>query len=439
MKIILGAMILIINIYATSRGISNIFIAGILCIVCIAYYVISRKSGNSVVIAFTELMCYTWSSSWRNIFGGYFGNMQIPWFYIIGMIVVLYILFKSRLNYSQSKIPILIAYVFLIIFGFIPVIIAYNFSEALADYVTYSFFLVMTFMFNFTNISFSKAEYNNILKAFVNASLLTSIGIIVQAAIQKTTGIDIVRNVTTEISGGNRVTSALIFADTSSAMICLGVAVMIIIINPKLIRFRYLTVLSIIAGMGLSSTRTGLIALLITFIVYAVFQKSIVKKVKLLVSLSIAGIVGLFTLSFVRDMSNLSDLLNPSGRIEGYIAALKIWYDNPIFGIGFGDGYLTALMNYIPIPHLTLLNLLVQAGIVYVFLFVVVIYYYYRMAKKYNMKTEVYTIFLSVVGSCFIPTLFSARFFTIVIMMVCIRKKIIQESITEIPIFEVVN
>ena len=118
---------------------NQIFIACLLLCICISFIYVSKKQGNSLLIALVELLCYTWSSSWRNIFGGSFADIPIPWFYLIGLVIVLYFVFNRKFR-IQKKLFIMLW--ILITLGLIPVIISADFREAITEYITLLFFIL---------------------------------------------------------------------------------------------------------------------------------------------------------------------------------------------------------------------------------------------------------------------------------------------------------
>lgn len=421
MKPFLGFLLLLINILASSTDASNIIIAFIQLCIILKFIAVSKKQGNSFLVALIELLCYSWSSSWRNIFGGDFADIPLPWFYLIGLLIVLYIIFCKKFSINKSIFIIML----LIIVGLIPLFKSSYFYDAISQYITFLFFYVVVGTISSANITISENELFNILKSFVYAILFSSIGIISQFLMQSYTGFDFVNNVQTEFLGGRRMISSLLFKDISSATICLGLGVIIVILDMKKFKHPYIISLCIIAGMVLSSARTGFITLFITLAIYIITAKKNIKnKGKTVFIIVFAGIVGGMAYYAVRGISNISQLLDDNGRFTGYKKALEIWSMNPIFGIGFSDTYLSQLMQ-LPIPHLSLLNIMTQAGVIYTLLLTLLIIYFYNLSLHSKYRYGKYMLIHSVIGSLFVPGLLSARFLTIVIIVIILQEKTI--------------
>ena len=424
MKHFLGLLFLLVNIYAASTRQSNIFIACLLLCICISFIYVSKKQGNSLLIALVELLCYTWSSSWRNIFGGSFADIPIPWFYLIGLVIVLYFVFNRKFR-IQKKLFIMLW--ILITLGLIPVIISADFREAITEYITLLFFYLVIGAVSFSNISIKEDDYFSVLKSFVYAILFSSIFIIFQFVVQYLYGYNFIRGTQSTLLGGRRLVSSLMFDDVSSATICLGIGVIIILLNLKKFKYPYFMSLFIITGMTLTSARTGFIALIMTCVLYLLFAKNIINKFKVLVIIAFAGLIGLTAFFVVRDISSIDVLLNDNGRFDGYITAFNIWFKHPILGIGFGDSYLSQLMQ-MPIPHFSLLKILTQTGIIYTLCLLALLLYYYKISNQSIYNCGKYMLIHVMIGALFVPGIFSARFLTVIIIIISLQEKVIQSK-----------
>ena len=424
MKPFLGFLFLLVNIFSTSTGKSNIVIASILLCICISYIYVSKKKGNGLLVSLVELLCYTWSSSWRNIFGGSFESMPIPWFYLIGLMILLYIIFRNEFKVQKG---IFILLWLLITLGIIELAISPGFSEAMTEYITVLFLYLVIGAVQFSKITIEENEYFSMLKSFVYAMLISSIFIILQFAIQSFTGYDFLSSSETVLLGGRRMMNTLLFGDISSATICLGIGVIIIIMDFKRFKHPYLISSLIIGGMTLSSARTGFITLIITSIIYIVFAKNTVNKIKVTIVSALAGVIGIIAYFTVRKVSSLDVLLSDNGRFVGYILAVQIWAKNPIFGVGFGDGNLSLMMQ-MPVPHFSLLKILTQTGIVYFLCLLALLIYYYIVSKRSIYHYGKYMFINTMIGSLFIPGIFSARFLTVILVIIILQEKIVSSK-----------
>lgn len=420
MKPFCGFLFLLVNVLASSTGQSNLIIAVILLCICISFIYFSKKNGDSFLISLIGLLCYTWSSSWRNIFGGSFAEIPIPWFYVIGLVIVIYILVFKKLSIQRGMFFLLSA---LITLGFISLIISNDFSEAITDYITLLFLYTVIGTVQFAKICIKESGYFSVLKSLVYANFITCIAIIIQFIIQYFLGYNFINGSQTVLLGNVRIVSSLMFGDISSATICLGIGILIVVLDFKRFKHPYLISSVIVGGIALSSARTGFITLIITCIIYIVFSKDSFNKIKVILISILAGFIGMISYFSVRGISTIDTLLDDNGRFIGYISSFNIWSEHPVFGIGFGDKYLSFLMN-MPVPHFSLLKILTQTGIIYFICLILLLIKFYRLSISSQFSYGKYMFIHSMIGALFIPGIFSARFLTIVLIVIILQRKI---------------
>lgn len=172
-----------------------------------------------------------------------------------------------------------------------------------------------------------------------------------------------------------------------------------------------LTVLCMLSNQFMTTGRTGMIASFIPFLLWGVIRKSF--KVFMLMSLGagliiyyVAGNLDRFRLAQggVATLQGLDDL--STGRIEQYLVALKIIYENPLFGSGFGNAVYYGRSWYI---HNTVLRFAAEGGlplaIIIISLFSLAIFRGYKKTSRGSNASlgALLTVTAGIVASMFEP------------------------------------
>ena len=420
MKIFIGVLFLLVNIVACNIGLNGILTALILGALCIWFVVLERKKGVAKEIYLLELMCYVWSSSWRSFMGTPFSTLPLPWFYIIGAFLLLFTILPMLWKRSKT-----VLYVFvLLVLGIIPTLLSPNLTEGLSFYITVAFCILVPVAIE------QKAELNDsnrdlVANAFINATVIAGVFLIAQAVIQLIFNYNFVTGKTPEVLGGYRIMSVLMFEDISSAMIAFAASSMMLI--KRWNKTAILKLLVLVGAMALSSSRTGFVAFVIVFGIYILFGVNKKHRLKLLIAFAVLAVAALAVYSRVRGINSLSSLFDENGRFSGYINSLKIWVTKPIFGFGFSDNALAVAMGE-PIPHFALLKILVEGGIIYFMAMVAYLFKVFMLGVKSKSQIGFYALLVTLIGSCFIPSLFEARFICIIISLIMLDSKVTREA-----------
>ena len=345
-----------------------------------------------------------------------FSQMPLPWFYIIGAFLLLFTILPMLWKKSKT-----VVYVFvLLVLGIIPTVLSPNLAEGLSFYITVAFCLLVPVAIE------QKAELNDqnrdlVANSFINATVIAGLFLIAQAVIQLLFNYNFVTGKTPEILGGYRIMSVLMFEDISSAMIAFAASAMMLI--KRWNKSALLKILVLVGAMVLSSSRTGFVAFIIAFGIYILFGVNKKHRLKLLIAFGVLAVGALAVYSKVRGIDSLGSLFDENGRFSGYINSLKIWVTKPIFGFGFSDGALAVTMGE-PIPHFALLKILVQGGIIYFFAMVAYLFKVFMLGIKSKSQIGFYALLVTLLGSCFIPSLFEARFICLIISLIMLDSNV---------------
>ena len=172
--------------------------------------------------------------------------------------------------------------------------------------------------------------------------------------------------------------------------------------------------LPLTAGMLIVSSRTGLAALLIVLALYFLFtRKKFTFRTSILVVLGIVAVV--VVLTKMQSLRGTQSLLDSSGRIEGYIDALEVFLNHPVFGVGLG---LTNLFNStgLGVPHNFFIQYLCQTGFVGTVL-ICLPFIVYIGNELTSSKCIKWVFILIFIGAMLIPDITSSRFLFAIIVI----------------------
>lgn len=427
MRFFLASCLTALYLYAYYVNISNISVVIISSLILFLFFCFLKKRNRSTISIIIELMCYCIPISWRNIFGGSFKDIPLPWFYILGGILIVCIWFKSFYKKTISGYDRLVAGIVTLILtflGIIPLIITPRdfFNEGIGQFITLSFYNIILFSSIVKGPLINCDEVNQVREAYFLSGFITSLGVIFQFLVHRIIGITI-GNILYAL---NRVIYSFMFLDISSGTLYLASTAFMMIIFADKSRsrkmFLYLSAILTIVATAITSARTGIVAFLITICLYSVSKKGIFKKFTGILLVGFSLFASLYFLGIVRPMSTAFDyFLNSSGRIEGYLLALEIFIKNLFLGTGFSRTYTSFLMEGLPVPHLSILQYLVQTGIIYTGMIFGVILYAQILSIKRSF-IEGWVLLLTIIGSCFIPDIFSSRFIIIILITIFIQK-----------------
>ncbi len=421
MKTLFGGLFLLANILCIVLNFSGIPALVTLSVLLLLIGFFSKKEGNQTIVVLTEMMIYSWSCGWMNIFGKTVESMHLPFIYLIGFAIVMYGIYVNRTNYDKSD---LLLVVILVTLEAVTIILhnSDSLSGALTEVITFVFVFAVAISIKSLDVTITQKEYDGVLKSYVNANIFTAIGITVQAVIQIVFEYNFIYGVDTVYLGQTRIITSLLFLDASSASIFVAIAVFVLIKEYKRFKFAIPKMVIILVGITLTSTRTGIVSLFILLGLFALFYRErIGTKLLKITGIAVLGLVTLYALESVRVIEE-GMLLDDTGRVEGYIAALELYFNSDIlFGVGYGRDMLYYLTGE-PVPHFVLLKFLVQGGLLH--LIVLLIYLVKQFFETPKVGIGRYLFIGTAIGSCFIPDIFAAKFLVIYMAIMYFEQKL---------------
>ena len=175
MEYLLSLALLVLNLIDYERDLGHfVFTAAGAVLFVALFYFVNRKTKNFLATC-VVMMCYTWQISWINIFGDPTSNLQLPWFYILGAMMLAYAVFNigkcMRRDYSVAMLILL--GVFLIIFNY-PLIISNSVSEGAKEYIMIGFYVVVLLIAYLFKDTVPRESYEHMKTAFIWANVTSS-------------------------------------------------------------------------------------------------------------------------------------------------------------------------------------------------------------------------------------------------------------------------
>ena len=432
MEYLLSFLLLSINLIAFQFGINRIvfLIAGTILFALLFFRCFYKT--KSFLGCALMMFCHTWQISWMNILGEPTANLQLPWFYIIGVLCIGYTLFNfSKVFDKQVNAPFMILFICTIVISVFPLFSSPSIAEGLKEFIMIMFFLLMLFVgFLFCDTVNEKTR-EHVFNSYTWCVFISSAFLILQYFIYHTFGIPLFNFEIGEYAGNTMASAALLMGDPSSATIMLGSAVFICISRiekKKSIPYNVICILTIVIGMALTSRRTSIVALIIVLALYSFFHfKGPAKKILTLMLFAVLGVIMLYYLLISRPVDDLAMYLYDNHRFTNYIRTLEVSLIHP-FGIGYDNVHAVTFMTDNIVPHFTVLRWLLMGGYWFAIPMTALVVLTWYTARKKNLSTESWIILYSFFASCFIPDILNARFFVIPCMCAMLAAKINKPS-----------
>ena len=421
MEYLLSFLLLGLNLFDYEYNINQLLFFVVGTVLIIALFAVCYKKTKDVLCSCVMLMCHTWQISWINIFGDPTEKLQLPWFYIIGAVVLFFAIVKiPTLKDRPVNALVLGIFVTLCVVSVYPLLISPSLMEGLKEFIMIIFFVILAFIAFLCHGSMSKEQREHVIKAYICAVVLSSLFIVVQYV-----SYSLFNRILFKFSLGNYngipMTSAnLLMEDTSCSTIMLGTGVFYMLerINEKKHVFvNVLFILLTVMSLGLTSRRTSIISLVICFVFYVPLRyKGIMKKLTMMTLLFGAAVLMILYLIVARPVEDYGQYLDSNGRFENYLLSIGLFLEHPL-GIGYDNVELVNQLNSFE-PHNTVLRWLNMAGIVFTLLMLTVLAYILYAAFKKKLTAELWALVYVLIAMNFIPDILNARFFVIICMMV---------------------
>ena len=434
MEFLLSFLLLALNLFNYEYNMGAMpFFALSAALVVFLFITVNRKTKNFLTTCLI-LMCHVWQISWVNIFGTPTSELQLPWFYVVGVLILAYGLINIKDCFSRSygAIPLMFFILLLVTFNY-PLFISPNIANGLKEYMPIGFFAIVLLVCYLFQGTMSEENYEHFKRSIIWAVFISSLALIFQYIMFKYGGVSLFKIAVMPSYSGYQTNCYLLMEDHSSATIMLGCAIFYILDKIDKKRWAYMvpTLLIVIVSMALTARRTSTVSLIIVLAVYVMLHYRGFGKKIIFASLAFAaGALMIYYLLIVRPVDTLSQIMDDNGRIATYIGALNIIKTHP-FGVGYDVDNLVSLMNGIYEPHCTILRWLCMGGLLFTTPIVYLIGFSAHVGQRKKATPEFWAILYTAFASNFIPDILNARFFIILCSVVFLLNREMTKNPTE--------
>jgi len=372
--------------------------------------------------AMLALLSITMPLSFRSVFGTGYAEIPLPWFYLL----LLLMLFTSIERGSVQKNPLTYVLLILPLALIVPLVISKDFIAGIKEYLGYASFLMGCIVAGTLKNKLSRIDYAFILPLYVNGVVFAASGVVFQFVMLNFFEIStfyIMR------LGGNRDLYLFLFYDMSGISVYLGTAIIILLFLGKRVR-NYILSAFVFVAMALTSSRTGVLSLVIILIGMVLFAKrNEIAKTPLKVFLAVMGTIAVAILFASRSFfTSLIDMvLSDNGRFQLITSALVNFAEAPLFGKGLDYASQMKALGSMA-PHFALVDLLVQTGILITLMFISALYYIWRISRRSAFAGFKWVYAVCIIGASFAPSFFALRFFTLICMFCIAAPSVRRES-----------
>lgn len=398
--------------------------AGSIIFVIILNYLFSRYERNDIRLFY--MMIAFVPTSFVSVIGTSTAELPLSWF----MLFTIILFFKAILTGKLNRTYLLLFITFALL-ACLTLPAVESIFDSCKQIFTISICLCAFFIGEYLKKYFSTVFAEKTNSLYIVSVIGFSVSIFFQRIYVQSTGNTIGHY---SVMGAGRITYAGLMNDYSFATLYIATGAMLVLImyfedkKVRLSKFILLEVLFLVAMLVVNS-RTGLFSFVLVAGLYLI-QKFMSGNVKAL----LIGLVILLSLPFILGYITASRgdqlLLDSSGRIENYVDTIAVISENFLFGVGFGLKNLKNLTG-LTVPHNYFIQYLVQCGIfgtILITLYFLVLFE--KSVSKYNSSRWIlYTI---LVGSMFIPDIFSSRYLSVIIILVITNSQKVKQGYYDI-------
>ncbi|MGW8382072.1 O-antigen ligase family protein [Streptococcus parasuis] len=405
---------------------SPIFVS-IISIIIYLFGLINLSSKYNMLETLVLLSVLAIPTSMISIFGVNYSTIPLNWFTIFILCAMFLIILHGKIN----KIYFISITVFSIT-EFVISLMSHSFTNAMKQYLMIVLFLFVFYIGDNLKKSITLTFFYDLFKFYLIGTFCFANQVFLQRTYISLTGNIIGHYI---VMGQSRVAYGGILGDYSFATLYLSTGcllILLIYIHHKKINlsmFIFSEILLLIA-MLIVSSRTGIISLVITILLYIISNiKKIPKRFIFVIFFSSFG----FPLLINKLLSSRGGqaLLETSGRSDNYVQSLNFWLKKPIFGYGLGLENLFHATE-LAVPHNFFMQYLLQMGIVGLVLIMIPFIIFINndiYCKKNEFKWSFILIFI---GSMFIPDIVSSRFLHGIILLCMTGNKVYNDKRLEV-------
>lgn len=348
--------------------------------------------------------------SFVSLFGGSIETFPISWFHVLVLLAFVLVVLKGKVDKYY--------FIFLMLFvgyGVCNAIVQSDVADALKQILMMLLFYVSFFIGNYLEKKGNRVFFSVLYKLYLFGTLSVSGQVIIQYLVMNNS----VMKLGTYSYMSGRTAFGGLMGDFSFATIYIGTGILATIL--AYFEYRTINLIKLIAigivqivGIMLVTSRTGLYALVITLCLYMATHMRHFKTRYLLVIVGVCALAPVLIEVLIANRGG-QNLLDGSGRIDGYLVSLESFKENVLFGCGFGLKNLYEEIGR-EVPHNFFLQYLTQTGLIGT---CIIVAPFVRFVFK-KMKSIDYTkwmLILVFISSMAVPDIMSSRFLYGVILV----------------------
>jgi len=422
-KVILAALFLVLYLLNTEVAIAPFFFFTGGVILYLLLMGLCCRDGISTGLM--EMLCFTWPFSWDTVLGASIGGMnQVTWFYItIGLLLVYKLVSVKRRGKMQFSRNEFLLFLFCLAGILFSAARAPESGMALKEVFPLLCFLLSSLLLQGDEESLEYEQTEKIYQAMTVSCVITSVTIVIQYMAYHFLHIPLFEMEFSGSYGGKaQLCCTALLEDGSSATVFFACGAILAFSRIKERKAYIAVLICVLAGMGLSGRRTGLVAFLITLAIYMFTRgNGVGRKILYLFLFLIILYASYSFINLSRPLEQISQMIDNNGRFDMYMDSIRLFARNPLWGYGMDERWMSSLMSDGVIVHNTILRwanfggaLLAVPMIMYVLILI------YRAYRKGNITF--WLILCGAVGAQFIPDIINARFVTILACLIAVEQ-----------------
>lgn len=410
-------MIVLFGVYDFTILFQNYFgkiysIVGVFAVL-VAFYICYKVLRFNIYKTLLTILILSINSSYTSIFPVEYSSLPITWFLITTAMLIIVSFTRGISRNIYFFLSLFAIFYFVINLSWLKS----NFINSLNQLINLVLFLLLLCCSGKIVSGIGFIKHRELTYIFFAEVLIYSLMIILSYVAFNNSGmvlgkIDLMNN---------RISYSATFGDYSFSTLYIVTAMMIIIMFIIKGQIEYnriflcgLLVIYLI-GIIIVNARTGVFALGISTGIAILYESLILRNLRALSILPVVLIVGWILLRIILENRGGQELIDSSGRLEGYKIALDVFKEYPWLGTGFGVENYSAI-SHIAIPHNLFIQYLVQFGIMgFAAVLLVLIDIFSRLIKKRGVyKWALLTVFW---GSMFIPDIISSHYLIVILIL----------------------
>ena len=219
--------------------------------------------------------------------------------------------------------------------------------------------------------------------------------------------------------GGGRIAFGFLWLDYSFLALFLVSAVPLVFDKDVNYKYKWVIASVLVSASLVTSARTGIVAIFLCYTIYILLNlHKILKKKKSYVyifSFFVIATIIVFLQSNV-NLMNRKISASGSGRVEGYVDALSFFFNNLALGAKFDHELYVSTIG--TLPHNLFIYIAAIGGLIFLLLIITWLIFVIFDVYKTKKTSLLLSFCICVLGMQFIPSVFSAYFFAILVSLV---------------------